>query len=249
MMIGGPIGALLGVALGHNFDKGINNTQTGETFGKQERIQTLFYTTTFSVMGHVCKADGHVSEDEIQLAQQVMQRIDLDAEQRKTAIRLFNEGKKDGFPLRGVIQQFRKEIGFRPNLIRMFIEIQILAAFADGVLHDKERNVLLTICEMLGISKRDFEHLCSMIGSMHSQSTGSSSSPGLTLKQAYAVLDVPETASKAEVKRAYRRLMSQHHPDKLVSKGLPEEMMKLAAERTHEIKQAYEFIKENKGFT
>ena len=69
-----------------------------------------------------------------------------------------------------------------------------------------------------------------------------------TLQKAFAILDVPETANKAEIKRAYRRQISQHHPDKLVSKGLPEEMMKLAAERTHEIKQAYEYIQEQKGF-
>jgi DnaJ like chaperone protein len=58
------------------------------------------------------------------------------------------------------------------------------------------------------------------------------------------LLGVPPQADDAEVKRAYRRLMSQHHPDKLVSKGLPEEMMKLAAQKTHEIRQAYEMITE-----
>lgn len=249
MMIGGPIGALLGVVLGHNLDKGVQGSAASNGFGKQERIQTLFYTTTFSVMGHVCKADGRVSEDEIQLAQQVMQRMEMNPEQRKTAIKLFEEGKKDAFPLQDIMQQFRREIGFRPNLVRMFIEIQIMAAYADGEFHSEERKVLLTLCQILGVSKRDFEHLCNMIGGMHSQSTGRRQRPaGLTLKKAFAVLDVPETASKADIKRAYRRQISQHHPDKLVSKGLPEEMMKLAADRTHEIKQAYEFIKEQKGF-
>ena len=249
MMLGGPIGALLGVVLGHNLDKGLNATSSEGGFGRQERIQTLFYTTTFSVMGHICKADGRVSEDEIAMAQQVMQQMDLNAEQKKAAVGLFNEGKKDSFPLHDVIQQFRQEIGYRPNLLRMFIEMQIMAAYADGVMHPAERDLLLKLCQLLNITRHEFEHLCAMIGGMHSGQTGTAQqSAGMSLKQAYAVLDLDESADENDIKRAYRRLMSQHHPDKLVAKGLPEEMMKVAAERTHEIRKAYELIKKAKNF-
>ena len=249
MILGGPIGALLGVVLGHNFDKGLNTSAGEGGFGRQERIQTLFYTTTFSVMGHVCKADGQVSEDEIKLAQQVMQQMDLNADQKKAAIGLFNEGKKSSFPLHDVIQQFRRELGFRPNLLRMFIEMQIMAAYADSVMHPAERELLLKLCQQLNVSRHEFEHLCAMLGGMHSGQSG----PGqqtttISLKQAYAILDIDENADEHDIKRAYRRLMSQHHPDKLVAKGLPEEMMKVAAERTHEIRQAYEVIKKARNF-
>ncbi|OQX47943.1 MAG: molecular chaperone DjlA, partial [Candidatus Sedimenticola endophacoides] len=70
---------------------------------------------------------------------------------------------------------------------------------------------------------------------------------GLVLDDAYAILNVSADATDAEVKRAYRRLLSQHHPDKLVAKGLPDEMMKVAAQKTHEIRQAYERVKEARG--
>lgn len=249
MMLGGPIGALLGVALGHNFDKGLNDSDRVGAFGRQERIQTLFYTATFSVMGHVCKADGRVSEDEISLAQDIMRQMNFNDEQKRLAINLFNEGKKDSFQLNEILQQFRKEVGFRPNLIKMFVEIQIMAAFADGEMHDAERQILITICQHFNINRAEFDRLCTMIGAMHGgQHTGSTQASGLTLAKAYAVLDLPESASKEEIKKSYRRLMNQHHPDKLVAKGLPEEMMKVATERTHEIKQAYEFIKKTKSF-
>ena len=121
MMLGGPAGAILGAALGHSFDKGLSRSAsaTGE-FGRQQRAQTVFYTATFSIMGHICKLDGRISEDEIALARQVMQQMDMNAEQRQTAIHLFNEGKKDGFPLQDMLRQFRQEIGPRPNLLRMF---------------------------------------------------------------------------------------------------------------------------------
>ncbi len=246
MMLGGPVGALLGIVLGHNLDKGVEKSGSGIRFGKQERIQTLFYTTTFAVMGHVCKADGRVSENEISLARQIMQQMDMDSAQKKMAMKLFNEGKKADFPLQAILQQFRQEIGYRPNLVRMFLEIQIMAAYADGVMHQQEREVLLTICQLLNVSRHEFDHLCAMLGGMHKP--GRKPDEGPTLKQAFAVLDLPEDASREEIKRAYRRLLSQHHPDKLVAKGLPEEMMKLAAERTHEIRQAYELIKKNRGF-
>jgi DnaJ like chaperone protein len=249
MMIGGPIGALLGAALGHNFDKGVTQSAGQSGFGRQERAQTMFYTATFSVMGHVCKADGQVTDDEIALAKQVMQQMDMDAEQRKAAIGLFNEGKKASFPLNDVVRQFKQEIGFRPNLLRMFIEVQIMAAYADGVMDPAERKVLLNICQLLKISQHEFKHLCSMIGGMHSGSTQAGRNDGSpSLKQAYAVLDINESASTSEIKKAYRRLLSQHHPDKLVAKGLPEEMMKIAADRTHEIRKAYEVIKKAKKF-
>jgi DnaJ like chaperone protein len=249
MMIGGPIGALLGAVMGHNFDKGLSQTANQTSFGRQERTQTMFYTATFSVMGHVCKADGQVTNEEIALAKQVMQQMDMDASQRKAAIGLFNEGKKDGFPLNDVINQFKQEIGFRPNLLRMFIEVQIMAAYADGVMHPAEKVVLLKICQSLNISKHEFDHLCAMIGGMGSASSGAGRKDGSpSLKQAYAILDVKESANSSEIKKAYRRLLSQHHPDKLVAKGLPEEMMKVAADRTHEIRKAYEVIKEAKMF-
>ncbi|HIF50571.1 MAG TPA: co-chaperone DjlA [Thiotrichaceae bacterium] len=249
MMFGGPIGAVLGAALGHNFDKGMEQPAGQSGFGRQERAQTMFYTATFSVMGHVCKADGQVTADEIALAKQVMQQMDMDAEQRKGAINLFNEGKKDSFPLNDVVRQFRQEIGFRANLLRMFIEVQIMAAYADGVMDPAERTVLLNICQILRISQHEFEHLCAMISGMHSGSSQAGRNDGSpSLKQAYAVLDIDESANKSEIKRAYRRLLSQHHPDKLVAKGLPEEMMKIATDRTHEIRKAYEVIKKAKQF-
>ena len=177
-----------------------------------------------------------------------MQQMDMNAEQRKAAIELFNEGKKPSFPLNDVIRQFRQEIGFRPNLLRMFIEVQIMAAYADGVMHAAERKVLLNICQILKISQHEFEHLCSMIGGMHSGASGAARNDGApSLKQAYEILDIKESSSPAEIKKAYRRLLSQHHPDKLVAKGLPEEMMKIAADRTHEIRKAYEVIKKAKN--
>jgi DnaJ like chaperone protein len=251
-MVGGPIGALLGAVLGHNLDKGIKGLSEDERFapGDQERVQTAFFTTTFSVMGAIAKADGRVSPDEIALARSVMAEMDLSEEMRRTAINLFNQGKAAGFPLDGVLEQFRTECHRRNTLIQMFIEIQLQAAYADGSLHKAEEQMLLHICKRLGIPEFAFRRLEKMIRAEHHFGGGrrAAAKPARpSLQDAYAMLSVPSDASDAEVKKAYRRLLSQHHPDKLVSKGLPEEMMKVATQKTHEIRQAYERVKEARG--
>lgn len=243
-MLGGPIGALLGAALGHNFDRGLSLEQ-GQGGAQTERIQTAFFTTTFSVMGHLAKADGRVSADEISMAEHVMRQMNLQPEQRRVAVRLFNEGKQDDFPLYEVLDQFHRECHRRINLIQMFLEILIATALADGRLDDAERGVLLSICQHLGIPRPYFEQLLAMVrGQQNFAGEGSAGgiATGARLKDAYAVLGVKESATDDEIKKAYRRLMNQHHPDKLVAKGLPEEMMKIATEKTQEIKAAYEKV-------
>ncbi|MCU7920498.1 MAG: co-chaperone DjlA [Candidatus Thiodiazotropha sp. (ex Dulcina madagascariensis)] len=253
-MLGGPLGAVLGAALGHRFDKGLQGLPEERVSwgpGDQERVQTAFFTATFSVMGHLAKADGRVSPDEIRLAESLMVQMSLSAEMRKTAIRLFNEGKSDGFPLDEVVEQFRRECHRRQTLIQMFLEIQIQAAYADGSMDEVERSLLLHICGLLNISEFTFQRLERMVRAQTHYAGGGERAPSrtktLSLDDAYAILSVSPNASDKAVKRAYRRLISQHHPDKLVSKGLPEEMMKMAAQKTDEIKKAYERVKETRS--
>ncbi len=260
-MLGGPIGAVLGAALGRNFDRGVSGnfehpgpggrrTRSRQPdnlpHGHQFRIQAAFFTAIFSVMGHISKADGKVSKDEIRMATRIMEDMNLSPQQREAAKALFNEGKEDDFDIYAVLTQFRREIARRTTLQRMFVEILCYAAYADGVLHPEENHVLLLVCDEIGYSSYELESiLASVSAELHHRNQ---SSGRISLDDAYAVLDVPESAGDAEVKKAYRRLMSQHHPDKLVAKGLPEEMMKIATQRTHEIRQAYERIKEHRGF-
>ncbi len=259
-VVGGPIGALLGGVVGHKLDKGLASLESmdKEEAGpdERERVQTAFFTATFSVLGHMAKADGRVSPEEIALAEAVIRRLDLTPETRAAAIALFNQGKEEDFDLDGVLDQFRRECHRRATLLQMFIEIQIQAAYADGLAAPAERRILQRIRDQLGIPEfifRRLEHLARMQWEYAQSGAGGWAGPGgagwrqaepqgPTLEQAYELLGVSPQAEDAEIKRAYRRLMSQHHPDKLVSKGLPEEMMKLAAQKTHEIRQAYELI-------
>ena len=244
--MGGPLGALLMGYLGHRFlDK------NREDIGEIEYTQAAFFTAAFSVMGHIAKADGHVNKDEIDMATQVMDHMNLDAEQRKAAIDLFNQGKSTDFDLDSVMLQFKQIASRKRNLLQMFIEIQLHAVYADGKKDPAEAEILNRICQILGFSEHHLQQLEAMILSnlFQGQYQGGPSAPPPTanqLKQAYTLLGVEKSASDMEIKRAYRRMMSQHHPDKLAAKGLPEEMMKLATEKTQQIKSAYELIKNNR---
>lgn len=243
--LGGPIGALLGAALGHNFDKDASSTQS---IGQQNRSQAAFFTATFSVMGHICKADGRVTPDEINTAKMVMSQMSMSPAQKDAAIALFNEGKKDDFPLEDILAQLKSELGLSKNIKRMFVEIQCSAAYADGVLHPTEKKLLEKICRIIGFSEYELNSILAAIAAeTHHQKSGLGGSSGtMQIDDAYAILNISSLANDNEIKRAYRKLMSQHHPDKLVSKGLPEEMMKLATQKTHEIRSAYERIMEER---
>ena len=240
-LVGGPIGAVLGAALGRSFGRAVGSVEAGSPGGAsgRERAQLAFFTATFGVMGQVAKADGHVSPDEIRLANQVMDELGLDVEQRNAARAIFNEGKSARFPLDDVLDQLRAECGRATNVLRMFLEIQVQAAWADGGIDPEERRLLLRVAARLGFPEAAYLEIERMIGAS-AQAGGRSAGP--TLEDAYETLGVSPDAPDAEVKRAYRRLMSRHHPDKLASRGLPEEMMRAATERTQQIKAAWDRV-------
>ncbi len=258
-LLGGPLGGVLGAAVGHQFDKGMEgfDESSGISFetANQSRVQMAFFTATFSIMGRLAKADGKVSKAEIDLAETIIRDMDLTLEMRQAAIRLFNEGKSSRFPLDDVLDQLLKECHRQTSLIQMFIEIQLQAAIADGDLNSIEDRLLQHVCNRLQFSKLRYQRLKTIFQAQqrfsgnrggHQQKKTVRSRPPI-INDAYAVLGLQPSASDSEIKKAYRRLMGQHHPDKLVSKGLPEEMIKIATEKTRNIRKAYDLIREKRG--
>ena len=243
-ILGGPLGAMLGVAFAGNLSKGKSNFggfSQAHHLGDQQRVQAAFFSSLFSVMGYIAKVDGKVSKSEILLAQQVMQHMQLADDMQKVAKELFNQGKQDSFNLDEVLEQFRLESHRRTHLVRMFLEIQIQAAYADGVLDDKEHDALKYIAQKLHFSLHELENLIQQFAATSHHANK------LTVDDAYVILGADKDLTDKELKRVYRRLLAQHHPDKLVAKGLPEEMMTIAKEKTQEIISAYELIKKQRG--
>ena len=263
-MMGGPLGAALGATLGHQFDRnGFEFRLETGGFGADEtqRLQMAFFSTTFQVMGHIAKADGRVTEGEIDAARTIMSRMMLTDDLRRYAMRLFNEGKQENFPFDQVLDQFQATSRGRSYLIRMFVTLQTEAALADGRIQPVEENLLLRLCDRLHFSRYEYfgirtrletERRFAGFGSRprHEQPRyhqyqwhHEPYTPGETsLADAYATLGLTPSATESDVKKAYRRRISQHHPDKLAGKEVSAQRVQQATEQTQKIQKAYDAI-------
>lgn len=239
----GPAGSLLGALLGHQFDAGWSGVASrGAT-----RIQRLFFEVTFEVMGRLAKLDGRVSEQEIRVARRIMHGMRLSPEQVRVAIDRFTAGKRPDYPLTQRVAELGAAFGGRRDLARAFIEIQLQAAIGSGEFTAEKRRVLWQLAQTLQLDRAELAQIEALIRNQGRRAEGGQQAM-LTLEDAYEALAVESSASDTDVKTAYRRLMNQHHPDKLVSRGLPESMIDLAEQKTHEIRAAYERIKAHRGF-
>ena len=257
----GPWGAVLGALIGHQFDTGAG---LGNLLGGADpaRVNALFFPTTFRVMGHIAKADGRVSEQEIASARAVMQALRLNQAQMLSAMGYFNEGKQPGFDLDAALRALRGAIAPHPALANFFLEIQLQAALAGDGLSDLPRARLRRVALLLGLGPAEFARLESILrwsqGSAGARTGGAGGAdPGAggsahrtseeRLAQAYSVLEAAPSMSDEQIVKAYRRQMSRHHPDKLLANGLPESMLERAKERTQQIQAAYEAIRARRG--
>lgn len=265
-------GALAGLYVGYLFDNAMlkiaNKQNVANWLESGDSKQSIFFYTTFSVMGYVAKASGRVTDEHIQTASEFMTKMRLSAQQKQEARDAFREGKLPGFPLNSKLDLFRNHFGNRSDLQQFFLDILIQTAYSDGILEQKEYDVLLKISKQLGFSKRLLNQLISMWEaevrfqahkqkqqekykqydrrSEHREQARAQESP--SLQDAYALIGASERDSTREIKRAYKRLMSQNHPDKLVAKGLPPELMEAAKQKTQDIQAAYELIKKSRAF-
>lgn len=218
-------------------------------------METLFFESTFLCLGRITKADGRVTEAEIQWVQRVMDRMQLDAEAKRNAIILFERGKSDKSEAMAMLKQFRESSGRRGNLLNTFMEIQVQGALVDGLLDEHEWSALTDIAGAIGLPT---DHLESMVRSAeafrafsqrkkyrreHPEQPNTEVTP---LDEAYQLLGIDPDASDSDIKKAYRRMMSKYHPDKHESKVATDSMRETATERTQAIKDAFERIKQSK---
>ena len=202
-------------------------------------------------MGHVAKAKGQITQTDIQVANAYMDQMRLQGEARSQAQSAFALGKNLNFPLQDTLAEFAKMVRGDRNVLQMFLGIQVQVAFSDGNIDANEKSILYTIAEQLGFTRFELDRLLQMIEGQqhfHQGHQGQQQQQQASADDSYKILGVDESATDKEVKRAYRKLMSQNHPDKLASKGLPEEMMNLAKEKAQDIQKAYETLRKERGF-
>lgn len=243
-MMGGVFGAFIGIFIGHWFDRSVRMIRPPDADKQQAIVEKCF-----ELMGCVCKADGHVSAVEIQAAEGILQRLRIVGEARQAAIAGFNRGKTPGFDPDQASRELRELCGGRILWLRLCLEILLSGAAADGKLDPAERVLLIKIAGGLGIPVAEFEQMMALITGGFGAYGSTSRAPTNrdTLAEAYKVLGISSSASDAEAKKAYRRLMSKHHPDKLAAQEMPDAMRQQAEEQVRRIRSAWDAIVAARG--
>ncbi len=240
-------GGLLGQLSGFGNVGGVTGIKTAK--------QSVFFKTVFTLMGKLAKADGRVSENEIAHVEKFMQQLNMSPNHRKKAIQHFQTGAKVDYQIDDLIQNFLEVTASSPNLKQMLMVYLIRVAAADGQLDQKETELMREISQKVGYNEQQFAQLMAMLqgqdqfaGGQYRQGGSASNYRSVdAVAAAYQALGVSKDDSDSEIKKAYRRLVREYHPDKLMGQGLPEAMIKEATERSQEIQTAYDTIKKSRG--
>jgi DnaJ like chaperone protein len=260
------IGAVLGMWITHNLLGAIVGGALGFMFDasrQQQRQRTPaqggYIAPLFALIGAVAKADGRVSEAEIAITERLMARMGLDQDDRRTAIDAFNEGKQPEFNATAVIDELRHWVGHRRDHAFPVIDVVIETVLAEGHPSPEKMALLRQLAFALRVSDMELMALMAMKGYAWNAGAGSRAyggrangggyvppllnTPG---PDRYAIVGILRDADDRAIKRAYRKLISEHHPDRLGD--LPEDMRRRAEARASEINAAYERIKAERGF-
>lgn len=238
---GGLPGALIGGIAGYYSAIALQRS----VIGGLRVVQSQFFDAIFSIMGALCKADDVVTRDEINAVEQIFKMMNLHGEQRDQAKAAFSRGKQPDFDLDAAVDEFARVSRGRAPLVQLFLQLQVMAVVADGRVDPAEHAMLVRIARRLGLNEADVSQLEALLRA----TTGSRSAPGGRptkdrLSDAYTALGVSPESTNAEIKRAYRKLISKNHPDKLAGRGLPESMRPVAEERSRELNAAYDLLKD-----
>jgi len=239
-------GAVVGYILGSFIDRTLAYGVGGVNPLSRAHRQSVFLGTVFALMGKIAKADGRVSEQEIAHVEMMFQKLGMSTEHRQQAIVLFKNGSAADFDIRPTLNKFMDVCGHTNSLKQMLLVYLIVMAFADGVLDPAEENLLKEIAQHLGYSQEAFQHILAMVTNQSHFASGQVNTAS-SLEDAYKALGVSRENSDLEIKRAYRKLMSQYHPDKLMGQGMPEDMIKMATAQAQEVQVAYDLIKKSRG--
>lgn len=235
--MGGPLGAILGAAVGHGFDWGTKNLRSeySHRIEPVQRSQLTFFVATFSMLSKLAEADGYVSPEEVKTIDEFMNReLGLDPASKETAARIFNAARSSPESFEDFALQFYGEFHEREQLLLVMVDILVRVAVADGSMGSSEEQMIRAAVSIFDIPEPEYQSILARYSSR--------------LDRYYGILQSERSDSDAEIKRQYRRLVNEYHPDKIASKGLPEEFSHYAAEKFREIQDAYEHVRAERGF-
>ena len=226
--LGGPIGGILGAIIGSKFaDNDARNPTTNEA------NQAAFFAALFACFAKIAKADGRVTRDEVDKVDHfIKERFKFPPDQRGFAIEIFNHAKDDRNSFKDYASQLASLLSSNPSALIMFYELLFELSMADGHLDSSEEDLLKQALNIFKLDPDLFETNKKKFGA--------------SISDAYAVLGVDEGMSFKEIKTVYQRKRKEFHPDTLIAKGLPDELLEKAKEKFIEIQAAFEEIENQK---
>jgi len=235
LFFGGPLGAIIGMTLGHHLvDRKAEPGQVSGAPLKSEQAQAAYFVCVFSILGKLAKADGQVTGDELQVVDEFINGMRISDTEKQFAKQVFNEAKNSSYSIDDFALQFYQINSSQPAVLTSFLDVLFRVAAADRVLHPAEEAALVRIKNIFRISDKQFDDIKSVYFS--------------DVDRYYKILNCSADSSNAEIKKNYKKLVRDFHPDTIISKGLPEEFTDFAASRFREIQEAYEKVKKERGF-
>jgi DnaJ like chaperone protein len=233
MLFGGPLGAIAGAALGHHLiDKQVDRADRVSepvSFRARERAQAAYFVSIFSILGKLAKADGLVTRDEIAIVEEFITHMNMPEHERQFARQVFNESKSSVYSIDDFAQQVYEINRHQPSILFSFLDVLFKLVAADGKLHPAEESAMTGIKNIFHISDQQFNNLKAVYFK--------------DVDRYYKILNSTPSSSNEEIKANYKKLAKDFHPDRVISKGLPEEFVRFATKRFQEIQEAYEKIK------
>ena len=239
LALGGPLGAIAGATFGHFFDQTKEIARGGMPGGRlstHEDAQMTFFVAAFSMLAKLVQADGRVTDDEIASIEQFMQNdLRLSPASRRVAIDIFNTAKTSPHSFDDFANQFYGAFQHRPEILAFMLDILMRVALADRDLSAAEAALIQKAARIFGLPEPGQQTFRG-----HQKKTND---------HYYSVLGVTVTAADDEIKSRYRTLVKEFHPDRIASKGLPDEFTDFAENKFREIQEAYEAIKKERGLS
>ena len=239
--LGGPIGAVAGAAFGHTFDKkeaaylADSGIDMHQKLSADEETQLTFFVAAFSMLAKIVKADGRVSQQEIASIENFMTNdLHLDNDSRNTAVNIFRQALNSPESFEAFARQFYRVFNTQPRVIELMMDVLLRVSASDGTISSEEETLIRSGASIFHFSDSDYARLKSKYIK--------------SVNPYYAILKCDENCPDEEVKKQYRKLVSEYHPDKIASKGLPEEFIKFANDKFVEIQEAYDNIRKERGF-
>ena len=234
--LGGPLGAIAGAAFGHAFDKSNHDVEPAGAVQPRpgQEAQLTFFVAAFSMLAKLAKVDGRITQGEIDAINRFMlQDLNLDPYSRMVAMNIFQAAVDSSNTFEEFASQFYGQFHAQPQLLELMIDILLRVSVADGEMSPREESMIMSAVKIFGFNEAAYQQL----RSRYIQTAG----------KYYAILGVRPEDSDEEIKSRYRKLVMEYHPDRIVSKGLPEEFTKFAQEKFREIQNAYDEIKKERG--